>query len=242
MKVWPALAYGGTIAALYLLLRRSMAGLAIMGTVVYAWNPLVLLEALQNGHNDVVAALPTLLAVWAGRGGRWRMAFLLLAVGLLVKPLAAVVRAVLLLAAWKSGRAALREALIGMALAGGGVALAYVPFFGGLATLQGLERGDLFSASPAELLMNGLTSAGWPLKACDGGEPGRDQRGVPGARRLGPAGARARCPDDGDSSGGDRAQLLAGRGAVVQPLVSALAGAAGDRAERVALTGGGRGL
>jgi hypothetical protein len=163
MKVWPTLAYGGTIAALFLLLRQLMPDRAISGTVVYAWNPLVLLEALQNGHNDVVAALPTLLAVWAGRAGRWRLAFVLLAVGLLVKPLAAVIGPVLLLAAWKSDRAALREAFIGVGLAGAVVIVAYVPFFGGAATLQGLERGDLFSASSAELLMNGLILVGWPL-------------------------------------------------------------------------------
>src|SRR5207248_6677380 len=112
---------------------------------------------------DVVAALPTMLAVLAAQVGRWRLAFLLLAVGFLVKPLAALAGPVLVLAAWRAGPAARRDALIGGVLAGAVVGLAYLPFFGGLATLQGLERGDLVSASPTELLMNGLVAAGWPL-------------------------------------------------------------------------------
>ena len=55
------------------------------------------------------------------------------------------------------------EAAIGGVLGGIVVVLAYVPFFEGLSTLQGLERGSIFSASPAELIMLGLQGAGWPL-------------------------------------------------------------------------------
>jgi hypothetical protein len=163
MKVWPALAYGGTIAVLYLMLRQALPDQAIFGTVLYAWNPLVLLEALQNGHNDIVAALPTLLAVWLGRGGRWRLAFLLLAAGFLIKPLAGLAGPALLIMAWRSGPVARRESLIGIAAGTVVVIVAYLPFFGGQATLQGLERGDLFSASPAELVVDGIVALGWPL-------------------------------------------------------------------------------
>ena len=163
MKIWPALAYGGTIAAALPLLRRIQPDRATSATLAYAWSPLVLLETLQNGHNDVVAALPTLLAVVAGQAGRWRIAFPLLAVGFLVKPLAVVLGPVLLVAAWRAGGPARRDAAIGIALAAVGVLVAYAPFLNGLATFQGLERSDLFSASPAELLMLGLSGAGFPL-------------------------------------------------------------------------------
>src|SRR3712207_9323769 len=64
MKLWPILAYLGTCVALYLILRAAQPERALVGTLLYAWNPLVILEAVQNGHNDVVAALPCLLAVW----------------------------------------------------------------------------------------------------------------------------------------------------------------------------------
>jgi alpha-1,6-mannosyltransferase len=162
MKLWPTLAYAGTIGALFLL-QRSLPATAMFATLAYAWNPLVILEALQNGHNDVVAALPALLAIWAGQAGRWRLAFPLLALGFLVKPLAAILGPVLLVAAWRAGPRERRDALVGMGIGAVLVTIAYVPFFNGLATFQGLERSDLFSASPAELLMIGLGEAGWPL-------------------------------------------------------------------------------
>jgi alpha-1,6-mannosyltransferase len=53
--------------------------------------------------------------------------------------------------------------MIGSLLAGMVVILAYVPFFEGIETLQGMERGSIFSASPAELVLIGLQAIGWPL-------------------------------------------------------------------------------
>ena len=90
MKLWPTLAYLGTTAVLWLMLRSVCPRRAVVGTLMFAWCPLVLFEALQNGHNDVVAALPLLGALWAARTGGWRLAVVLVAVGFLVKPLAAV--------------------------------------------------------------------------------------------------------------------------------------------------------
>jgi Glycosyltransferase family 87 len=163
MKVWPTLAYLATIGVLYFLLRSICPNRALTGTLAYAWCPLVLLEAVQNGHNDVVAALPVLLAVWAAQSGRWRLAIVLVAVGFLVKPLAAVAGPILLVAAWRAGPSARREAVTGIALAAVMVVGAYAPFFGGLSTFQGLDRGSIFSASPAELLVIALEGVGWPL-------------------------------------------------------------------------------
>jgi hypothetical protein len=167
MKVWPGLAYLGTTGALFALLRAWQPERAVWGTMVYAWNPLVVLEALQNGHNDVVAALPALLAVWAALRGRVRWAFPLLALAALVKPLALALGPLLLVVALR-GTAdrpgdARREVALGIGLGGALALLAYLPFWEGPATLRGLARGHLFSASPAELLLLGLQSAGLPL-------------------------------------------------------------------------------
>jgi hypothetical protein len=163
MKLWPVLAYFGTIGVLFAMLRSVSPERALVGTLAYAWCPLVLFEALQNGHNDVVAMLPVLLALWAVRTDRWTLAAVLVAVGFLVKPLAAVAGPIILVAAWRQGVAARRAVLIGAGLAALVVVLAYAPFFRGLETLQGLERGSIFSASPAELVVIGLEGAGWPL-------------------------------------------------------------------------------
>ena len=163
MKAWPILAYALTTGTVYLMLRSCLPDQATFGAVAYAWNPLVLLETFQNGHNDVVAALPVLVALWLAATERWHIAFAALATAFLIKPLAALIGPILLIAAWRSGQSARRSALVGAVIAGVVVALAYLPFFGGIATLQGLERGDLFSASPAELVMTGLQAFGWPL-------------------------------------------------------------------------------
>jgi hypothetical protein len=163
MKLWPTLAYLATIGLLYAMLRAFRPERALPGTLAYAWCPLVLLEALQNGHNDVVAALPVLLALWLALRGRWHLAVVLVAVGFLVKPLAAVAGPVLLVAAWRAGPAALRSTMVGGVMAALLVVVAYAPFFGGLATFQGLERSSIYSASPAELVVIGLEGAGWSL-------------------------------------------------------------------------------
>lgn len=163
MKIWPVAAYFATTSMLFMVLRARCPNGALAGTLAYAWCPLVLLEAAQNGHNDVVAALPVLAAVVAAQSARWRLAVVLVAVGFLVKPLAAVAGPVLLIAAWRAGTPARREILVGCGLAALLVLAAYAPFFAGLATFQGLERGSIFSASPAELVVIGLEGAGWPL-------------------------------------------------------------------------------
>jgi hypothetical protein len=163
MKIWPALAYLGTVGVLYRLLRTACPQRALSATLAYAWCPLVVLEAIQNGHNDVVAALPVLLAMWAARADRWRLAVVLVAVGFLVKPLAAVAGPVLLVAALRAGGRPFRDVVIGAGLAAVLVVLAYAPFYAGIDTFQGMDRGSIFSASPGELVVVALEAAGWPL-------------------------------------------------------------------------------
>ena len=162
MKVWPSVAYLATVGALFAMLRASDPERAVSGTLLYAWNPLVLLEALQNGHNDVVATLPTLGAVWLAGRGRPLWVFPLLAVAALVKPLALVLGPLLLVATLRSRLR--RQAGLSLAIGGGLVAAAYVPFWAGPATLQGLARASIFSASPAELLLLALQAAGLGLE------------------------------------------------------------------------------
>jgi alpha-1,6-mannosyltransferase len=163
MKLWPGLAYLGTTAALFGTLRVWQPERAVSGTMVYAWNPLVVLEAIQNGHNDVVAALPAVAAVWAMLRGRPGWAFPLLAVAVLIKPLAVVLGPLLLLAALRGSSGRRRELVAGIAVAAALVVLAYLPFWEGPATLQGLDRARLFSASPAKAVQLGLRAAGLSL-------------------------------------------------------------------------------
>ncbi len=160
MKVWPSLAYLATIGALFGTLRSVEPQRAIQGTLLYAWNPLVLLEALQNGHNDAVAALPTFGAVWLAARGRTLWVFPLLAVATLVKPLALALGPLLLLTTVRRRGPVLRSLVLGSGL----MVAAYLPFWDGPVTLQGLSRGGIFSASPAELLLLMLRAVGVGLE------------------------------------------------------------------------------
>ncbi len=70
---------------------------AAWGALFYLWNPLVLWEAVGNGHNDAVLMLPVLLAFYAWTKGRDALVIPLLLVAGLIKfatlpviPLAAV--------------------------------------------------------------------------------------------------------------------------------------------------------
>jgi hypothetical protein len=52
---------------------------------IYAWNPLVIVEFAASGHNDSLAILAVLAAVFVMSRGRWAVSTALLAAGALVK-------------------------------------------------------------------------------------------------------------------------------------------------------------
>jgi hypothetical protein len=63
-KVVAFLAYLGGTLFIALLLRRSAPERVLQGTLFFAWNPLILLEGLANGHNDVLMIGLLLAGVW----------------------------------------------------------------------------------------------------------------------------------------------------------------------------------
>ena len=75
MKLWPTVAYLATVGVVYWVARRLRPKTAVGDALLFAWSPLVLLETLQNGHNDVVAALASLLAVLMVGSGRFLRRF-----------------------------------------------------------------------------------------------------------------------------------------------------------------------
>jgi hypothetical protein len=89
LKVLAAVAYLGSAWLLERILRatRQQAGAqaALEGVYLFAWNPLVLLMAVGDGHNDAVMVLALLLAFWALLRARWVLAFGALALSSWVK-------------------------------------------------------------------------------------------------------------------------------------------------------------
>lgn len=65
LKGIAALAYLGCVWLVFLILRDQRPDWARVGSIALAWNPLVLFESVQNGHNDIVMVCFLLAAIWA---------------------------------------------------------------------------------------------------------------------------------------------------------------------------------
>ncbi len=74
-----------SVAVVVLILRRKAPERALAGVVLLAWNPVILVETLGNGHNDIAMIFWVLAAAWALVGGRYTLAVLALVLGALVK-------------------------------------------------------------------------------------------------------------------------------------------------------------
>lgn len=64
LKIIGLLAYLGCALLVYKILTRLQPRWAIAGTLAFAWNPLVLFESVQNGHNDILMIFFLLAAIW----------------------------------------------------------------------------------------------------------------------------------------------------------------------------------
>ena len=65
LKLIGALAYLGCGWLVYQILQYLEPRWAVAGTMAFVWNPLVLLESVQNAHNDILMMLFLLGALWA---------------------------------------------------------------------------------------------------------------------------------------------------------------------------------
>jgi hypothetical protein len=159
LKIVAALAYLGCVWLVYKILQHLQPEWATAGAIAFGWSPLVLLESVQNGHNDIVMVFFLLAAVWAF--ARWAMdrhpsnkltinPFLLLvcvclALSILVKFVTAVIVPFFLIGMamaqpkWRQRLAAIT--LYG-ALIVGLVVLAMLPFWPGLNNWAVLQAGS----------------------------------------------------------------------------------------------------
>jgi hypothetical protein len=91
-------ASAGVVAAI---LRRQAPERALAGVVLLLWNPVVLVETIGQGHNDIAMVFWVLAAAWALTGRRYTLAILALVLGALIKFLPVLMIPAALAIAWR---------------------------------------------------------------------------------------------------------------------------------------------
>jgi hypothetical protein len=97
------LAVAGVLGCAWLLeriLRQVRPAAALEGLYLFAWNPLVLLMAVGDGHNDAVMMALVLLAGWWLLRERWALAFGALALSVWVKYVSVLLFPLFLIYVW----------------------------------------------------------------------------------------------------------------------------------------------
>jgi len=85
IKIMAVLAHLGCAVLVWLILRRLKPDWALVGMAAFAWNPLALLEAAGNAHNDTLMVFFLLLAVYFAASDRRWLAILALTLSILTK-------------------------------------------------------------------------------------------------------------------------------------------------------------
>jgi hypothetical protein len=110
----------------------------LYGTLLYGWNPVLLIEFVLSSHNDVLMVALILLALFYAQRGAWRAAIVALVAAALVK-WAALVLLPLLVLCWlrqqPTWRGRLAIAGQAAAIAAAVVVLLHLPYGGGLRAL-----------------------------------------------------------------------------------------------------------
>ncbi|HQX62223.1 MAG TPA: polyprenol phosphomannose-dependent alpha 1,6 mannosyltransferase MptB [Thermomicrobiales bacterium] len=130
--------------------------------LVYLWNPLVLWEAIGNGHNDAVVALLLVAAMAAWLRGRHLWVIPALVAAVLLKYVAVILLPLALVAVVTEARknGTLRRVLAGSTIVSVGiVVVALAPFYDLAAIRESVQsQGAFFATSPASVAIHWLQS------------------------------------------------------------------------------------
>jgi alpha-1,6-mannosyltransferase len=147
-KAVAVLAHWASAALVYVTARRLDPGKALFAFVAYAWNPLVLLYAAVDGHNDSFLLLFVIGAVYLGLSRRWELSFLSLMAAALIKFVPLVLFPWFIWRARRDGHAA----FLGIGLAVLLAVAMYAPFWAGSSTFDGVrDQASRMTSSPAAL-------------------------------------------------------------------------------------------
>jgi hypothetical protein len=138
-------AYLGTTLLIYRTLGKVQPRWQLAGTLLFAWNPLTLMEFAGSGHNDILMLFMVALACWLVVNERFTLAALALTAGALIKVVAGFALPLFIIYALL--QPTVRGKRVGFllrtgALCLGSVLLIYAPLWDGPDSLAFLKLGD----------------------------------------------------------------------------------------------------
>jgi alpha-1,6-mannosyltransferase len=144
----------GCAALIWKILGRVRPEDQLFGTLVYLWNPMIVVEFAAEGHNDALMILCLLASLALTVSARPALSVVASVSGVLVKYLPLVFLPAQVVYLWHSGRSRTRLAaglLLGLLIGAGLAAALYWPFWVGLGTFEGvrLQSQPLVSPSPS---------------------------------------------------------------------------------------------
>lgn len=135
----------GSAALIWVILGRVRPADQLLGTLIYQWNPVIIIEFAAEGHNDALMILCVLAALLLTVGARPALSLATLALGGLAKFVPLILLPAQLAFFWhtrhtRQERARLaRPLLLGVLVSLGLAALLYGPLWAGAATFNGLR-------------------------------------------------------------------------------------------------------
>ena len=151
MKVAVVVASLGCAALIWVILGRVRPEDQFLGTLVYLWNPLILVEFAGEGHNDALMILCVLASLLFTVASRPALSVGTAFLGVLVKYLPVIFAPAQAIYLWRNRRSTTGlAASVALALAGGLLLAAalYAPFWVGPSTFQGVRQQGLPFAAP----------------------------------------------------------------------------------------------
>lgn len=145
----------GSAALIWAILGRVRPEEQLFGTLLYLWNPAVVVEFAAEGHNDAPMVLGVLAALALAVRTRPAASVVALLLGALTKYLPLIFLPTLLAYFWRTRGNPLRlvlSILAGLVIASGLAALLYSPFWAGSSTFDGVRLSGQPFPSPAGLL------------------------------------------------------------------------------------------
>jgi hypothetical protein len=172
MKTLVVAASLGSAALIWKILGRVRPEDQLLGTLVYLWNPVIVVEFAAEGHNDALMILCLLASLALCVTGRPALSMVASVLGVLVKYVPVIFLPAQLVYLWRTRESRSRLALylmLGFLIGGALAVLFYEPFWVGPRTFEGvrLQGQPLYSPSPSGLLYQYLSLA-YPQ-----GEPAR---------------------------------------------------------------------